>query len=177
MNPILVDASQIREAIGTSIDVSSDVELGAVDVSGVTYTPREAAALTATLANGGEGIVLHGSIRAVFEVECSRCLTAFPFEIATDVDTLFVDESTEIGSDEQDVFAVSGDQIDLAPIIESALRVEMPLAPVCMDDCCGICPSCGADMNAESCACAEVPRDDGPFAALKDMLDPHVVED
>jgi len=171
MDPILIDASPVREAVGTSVDVSTTVEFAPVDVSGVTYAIREPATLSATLTNGGDGLLLHGSIHAVFDVACSRCLTPFRFEIATDVDTLFVDESAEIGDDEQDVFALAGDEIDLAPIIESALRVEMPLAPVCKADCCGICPDCGSDMNAESCECADAPSNDGPFSGLKDMLE------
>jgi uncharacterized protein len=171
VNPINVDASAIREAVGTSVDVSAPVELNKVDVSGVVYAPREPGVLDATLTNSGEGLVLHGTITALFDVECSRCLAPFGFEVSTDVDTLFVDETAEREDDEQDVVAFVGDQIDLAPVIESALRVEMPLAPSCKEECEGICPDCGIDLNEDSCDCADRPDEDGPFAGLKDMLE------
>ncbi len=171
MKPITVDACGVREAAGMSVDVSAPVDLDQVDVSGVVYTPREPGRLSASLTNSGEGLLLHGTITAHFDVECSRCLSPFVFTVSTDVDTLYVDEASEPDDEEQDVIAFDGDNIDVAPVVESALRVEMPLAPACDAECAGICPTCGVDMNKESCECADQPRESGPFAGLKDLLE------
>ena len=57
------------------------------------------------------------------------------------------------------------------PSVESALRVEMPLAPACDASVRASAPTCGVDMNEESCQCADQPREDGPFAGLKDLLE------
>ena len=53
----------------------------------------------------------------------------------------------------------------------SALVLEAPFAPLHDDDCAGICPECGADLNTEPCDCASKPDPDNPFAALGDLLD------
>jgi uncharacterized protein len=170
MEPILVGVSELREAVGATTDVSRPVALEPFDVSGVVYTLEVPARLIASMTNSGEGFLLHGSLEATFAVECSKCLDVFGYDIATDVDTLFVDESTEISDEEQDVLPFSGDRIDIAPVLVSSLRVEMPLAPSCSDDCAGICADCGVDLNEDTCDCADKPPADGPFSALKDLL-------
>jgi uncharacterized protein len=172
MGPISLDAAVVKEAVGTSTDASTAVELTPIDVSGVTYAPAGTATLEASLTNTGEGLLLHGTITAPYEVSCSRCLAPFAFTVATDVDTLFIEEGSPAERDEdQDILEFAGDQIDIAPVIESAIRVEMPLAPVCDDECAGICPECGTDLNASACTCADQPALDGPFAGLKDLLE------
>lgn len=172
MQPIIVDASEIREAIGYTVDVSATVPLDTVDVSGVAYVPTKHADIIGTLTNSGEGLVLHGNVRASFQVDCSRCLASVPFDVATDIDTLFVRRTPETAgeADEQDVIPFDGDRIDIAPVVISALRVELPLAPLCDEECAGICPDCGTDLNTGGCDCSEKPSEDSPFAALKDLL-------
>ena len=60
--------------------------------------------------------------------------------------------------------------IDMTPLIEQALLLELPLVPLCADDCKGICPRCGANLNEGPCSCAEAaPAEDGPFAALRNL--------
>ena len=63
--------------------------------------------------------------------------------------------------------------IDLVPLITAALLVEVPLVPLCDDDCEGLCLQCGKNLNEGPCECAPAAEDDAsmkpnPFAALKD---------
>ena len=60
--------------------------------------------------------------------------------------------------------------IDLVPLVEQALLLELPLVPLCDDDCRGLCPRCGANLNEGPCQCGDGPTgEDNPFAALKDF--------
>ena len=63
--------------------------------------------------------------------------------------------------------------IELDPLLKAALLLEMPLVPLCDDDCKGICPDCGADLNEGPCACGEKQSADeapaNPFSVLKDI--------
>ena len=60
--------------------------------------------------------------------------------------------------------------IDLVPLVEQALLLELPLVPLCDDDCRGLCPRCGANLNEGPCQCDDGPvGEDNPFAALKDF--------
>ena len=85
---------------------------------------------------------------------CSRCLADFDLPLEGEVDVYFVvpahaDEVPE----EQDFALVDDGRVDLGPFVESALAVAIPLAPLCDEECAGICPVCGADLNEETCEC------------------------
>ena len=45
-------------------------------------------------------------------------------------------------------------KIDLVPLIVAALLLEVPLVPLCDDDCKGLCPQCGANLNEGPCGCS-----------------------
>ena len=64
--------------------------------------------------------------------------------------------------------------IDLEPLITAALLLEFPLIPLCDEECKGLCPQCGANLNEGPCGCEPAADDDddtppNPFAALKDF--------
>jgi uncharacterized protein len=48
----------------------------------------------------------------------------------------------------------SGD-VDLSPAVEEAILFGLPLIPLCRDNCLGLCPGCGADLNTQKCCCQE----------------------
>ncbi|HEX4865395.1 MAG TPA: DUF177 domain-containing protein, partial [Acidimicrobiales bacterium] len=72
------------------------------------------------------------------------------------------------GEDDEETYPLEGEFLDLQPLVRDALLLELPLAPLCSDECRGICPTCGADLNAGGCACVEKPAD--PRWAALDAL-------
>jgi len=66
-------------------------------------------------------------------------------------------------------YAFSGDEIDLAPLVRDAVLLNLPAAPLCGEGCLGLCPSCGIDLNRESCDCDRNGYDErwAPLAALR----------
>jgi uncharacterized protein len=73
----------------------------------------------------------------------------------------------ELGEDDLDVFPYSGDAVDLEPLVREQFVLAVPFAPLCKEDCLGLCPQCGADRNVAPCAC-EKPVDPR-FAALQGL--------
>jgi uncharacterized metal-binding protein YceD (DUF177 family) len=78
-------------------------------------------------------------------------------------ETLFEFEAREGES-----YPIRGEHIDLAPLTREALLLNLPLAPLCREDCAGLCPRCGADLNAGPCGCGSDERD--PRWAILDVL-------
>jgi uncharacterized protein len=60
--------------------------------------------------------------------------------------------------------------LDLAPLVRDACILELPLAPLCSEDCRGLCPECGVNRNIEQCACA--PGGDPRWAVLASLGEP-----
>ncbi len=76
----------------------------------------------------------------------------------------------ELGDGDLDVFPYDGEAIDLEPLFREQFVLSVPYAPLCREDCKGLCPQCGIDRNTETCAC-EKPMDPR-LAALKGLKIP-----
>lgn len=135
-----------------------------------------------TLQNTGESILLTGGVKGSATAVCARCLDSFEMPVEGSVDCLyFLDGANtpeDLDSDEFEYLPESH-EIDILPQLKAALLLEFPLVPLCKDDCLGLCPHCGANLNEGPCACqddsadCDIPRmSDGrvsPFAVLKGL--------
>lgn len=132
------------------------------------------------LTNAGEGILATGIVRAHVMGTCDRCLGPAEFDLAAEVDEYFLFEAPSqtqsLGEGEDDVdFSLVGDDhtIDLADALVSAVLAETPFVVLCREDCKGLCPVCGEDLNERDCGHAaqimEARLASNPFAALRDL--------
>jgi len=90
-----------------------------------------------------EGVLVTGTVRAPLVGECARCLDMFTSSTEVRFTELFTDEA---GDDEADGYLLDGDLLDLEPALRDALVLELPLAPLCADDCPGLCSECGTRL-------------------------------
>lgn len=172
METYRVDVKSILEVLGESIEVSDALPMPAFDVGDEHFALREPVRFSVTLTNGGTGIVAIGTITAETLATCARCLVEFPLTIQAEVDGYYIRPGdTENIPEEQEVGEIDSEgYVDILPALMSALILEAPFAPLHADDCAGICPGCGADLNTDGCECASVPDPDNPFAALGTLL-------
>jgi uncharacterized protein len=70
-------------------------------------------------------------------------------------------------ADDLDVYPYEGDAVDLEPLLREQFILAVPFAPLCREDCKGLCPQCGGDRNLAACACQ--PPLDPRLAALRDI--------
>lgn len=122
-----------------------------------------------TLSNTGEAILLRGSASAAGTTECARCLEPATVDVEAEIQGYFLlnpeDISEGYEEDEVDVVNKKGD-FDIAPNIMAAICYATPFVILCKDDCKGLCPTCGANLNEGTCNCADQPDPLNPFAAL-----------
>ncbi len=132
------------------------------------------------LTNAGEGILATGIVRGRVLGTCDRCLDPAEFDLAGEVDEYFLfkapSETQSLGDDEDDVdFSLVGDDhtIDLTEAIMSAVLMETPYVVLCREDCKGLCPVCGENLNEHDCGHAaqieEERLSSSPFAALRNL--------
>ena len=107
----------------------------------------------------GELVAVRGRIRSAAHLECVRCLRSFDLPVTTDL-TVVADRAGGRGRLEEDLEADDymkfhdGRQLDLREEAREALLLELPITPHCREDCRGLCPRCGADLNDGPCGCA-----------------------
>ncbi|HEX8275630.1 MAG TPA: DUF177 domain-containing protein [Longimicrobiaceae bacterium] len=117
----------------------------------------------------GEGVFVRGKVRGKVKMPCRRCLTETEHELDETVDFLF----DEIRSDEEEemegeVYPLPerGDELDLTDAVREQVLLRVPQYVLCREECRGLCPRCGADLNEAPCGCGPE-EEDSPWGALK----------
>ena len=116
-----------------------------------------------------------GSIKAPLEVDCTRCLTPVrrDLDVAFEVDFVSKElfpESREmhLESSDLDTDVIDGNELDLSHLAREQILLNLPEQVLCREDCKGICPTCGKDLNEGDCKCGE-DEIDPRWSALKDL--------
>ena len=122
----------------------------------------------------GQELFFQGHIHSRVAGVCARCLADFEFAHDPDFDFIMVprhgrwaDEALDGGGDEHMMW-YQGEEVDLSPPLRERLLLSLPTLPLCREDCRGLCPRCGADLNAGACGCV-VAEGDSPLAVLRTL--------
>jgi len=112
----------------------------------------------------GDELYFEGHCDTVVEGVCARCLETFSLPLASPFEFVLTraqpNEATQELHSEDLAFSVyTGDEIDLAPLVGEQAILALPTRAVCREDCRGLCPVCGADLNSEACGCKTVAPD------------------
>jgi uncharacterized protein len=122
-----------------------------------------------TLLRAGDEVVAHGTLRTEGVGTCARCLEEAHVMLEAAVEERWVrrlaDHPRTAREDEDlepDVaYVIDGDRIHLAEVFREVLLAELPDRLICREDCKGICPACGANLNKGRCDCAKGESADG----------------
>jgi uncharacterized protein len=118
-----------------------------------------------------EGVYVSGTVHASLAGECARCLDTLSDELDVELSELFAypDTLTDETTDADELPRVVDELVDVEQIVRDAVVLALPLAPLCRDDCAGLCPDCGekwADLAPDHGHETLDPR----WAALKGRL-------
>ena len=108
-----------------------------------------------TLKNEDGVFTLDAEGRTALLLSCARCLAPVRKEICFDIKERFAHTGREI--EETETF--TGDQIDLADFVKRGIVGALPMKVLCREDCKGLCPVCGRDLNQGDCGCDTTERD------------------
>ncbi len=123
------------------------------------------------------GVWASGAVVIAADQVCSRCLVPFAERLRVQVDDEFlppvdIDTGRKVRyGDEPDADTESIDAhhvLDLEDLFRQYAAAARPLAPVCREDCAGLCPTCGTDLNEPACTCE--PAIDPRWATLRELL-------
>jgi uncharacterized protein len=113
-----------------------------------------------------DGVVTRGTAHATAELICTRCLTTWSEQMDIPVEAVF---RTNPDLDADELPIDSGGWIDLGPVIHDEVALGLPARPLCKEDCLGLCPTCGTDLNGDPCeGHGDVVA--SPFAVLAQLL-------
>jgi uncharacterized protein len=163
-SPLAVNVVELLRRPATRRALHTTVEARDLTLGGDARVPDGAPVdVDLVLESLTDGVTVSGSVRTVWTGTCRRCLGRAEGEVVAEVHELYQAHPTS-----EDAFPFDGEQIDLEPMVRELVLMELPLAALCRDDCAGLCPTCGADLNAGPCGCAAGDRD--PRWAALDAL-------
>ena len=163
----------LRElAQGRAVETRGELKQDDPVLDGTEVRLQEPVAVQGRLQALGDGrFYWQGTARTVVAGECRRCLTPVQTPLQVEIGALFTQDPD--AQDDPDSYPVAPDatEVDVTPAVREELVLAAPRYVVCRDDCKGICPQCGKDLNAGPCDCAPVTDARWqPLKALKDML-------
>ncbi len=94
---------------------------------------------------------------------CGRCLAVFTQEVESALELILATRVAEPTTGELELrqedlavlFCRPDEELDTAPLIREQVLLNIPMSPLCDEQCAGLCPSCGNNRNLEPCDCAE----------------------
>jgi uncharacterized protein len=150
------------------------------------WRPTKLAADVTLFKSGDRDVIAHGRIVGILGTDCARCTADAQVGVNAPYDTTFVPAKEaalgagehEMKAGEAEIAGYTGEEIDLESSLREQLILALPFAPLCKEDCRGLCIRCGSDLNAGPCACApeqaadspsDAPKVDKRWAALKNI--------
>jgi uncharacterized protein len=120
-------------------------------------------------------IRVKGDLSTRLQISCARCLEPVEQLVARSFDLLYRPQGTDAHADELSVTDVEaeigyyrGEGLELEEVLREQILLALPLKTICRENCKGLCPHCGKNLNLEQCSCAE-PLEDVRWSALKDI--------
>ena len=149
-----------------------DEELSASDAIWEADDPKPTTAVhvMGRLSSAGPGrFYWHGRIEGEVTLECSRCLAEARAQVSDEAHLIFAEPGDQ-DTDDPDVYQLDprADELDLRPAIREEWLLAAPTFALCRETCQGLCPRCGADLNAGPHACSE-PVADPRWDALRKL--------
>ena len=162
-----LDLTRIAREPGAVLPFELELDLSPVEWNG--QRPfADAVRITGRVRNMAGAMVLGARLSCVLSLVCDRCARPFQREKTVEYETLLADQLANGESD--DIVLLDGDgALDLDGLMEEIFLLEMDTKNLCSEDCRGLCPGCGADLNRESCRCKK--EIDPRLAKLAQLLE------
>jgi len=150
---------------------------GEIQLSGdLTQTSDLEASGSATLLHNTLGeIRVRGHVKVGLNTACDRCLEPAALNLDSDFDFFYrpvikkgAHGEVHLEEGEIDISFYEGDGVRLEDVLREYVLLSQPMRSLCQENCKGLCPQCGADLNKSKCDCAPAAKD-SPWVALKDL--------
>ena len=122
--------------------------------------------VTGRVKNIADVLVLEGQAKSVLDYTCDRCMGRFSREKTGKLSYMLAEEME--GEEDGEIVLLDDGEIDIGDLAYTAFILDMDTKHLCSEDCKGLCPGCGANLNQEDCRCKK--QVDPRWAALEQLL-------
>lgn len=151
-----IDVSLILDAPGRSMPFDQKGHVGDVGVPGegdLLLGPQHARGVVTSI---GGGVYVEANVKGSVRLTCSRCLSPFDKDLEIACEGKFMEDPGRMNKDDEDdveVFPLEGTYCNLDEMVRHEIALAIPMKPLCREDCRGLCPGCGKNLNEGDCDC------------------------
>lgn len=158
---MLIDLTDIIKNENGKLSIKEYFDMPKVSFMGEEFAFSEPICIEGVILNNSKALELNVTASGKASVHCARCGKPLTVSVSFPIlETLMREE--EAAPEDDEVILYSGKEIELDDIIISNFLMNVPVKYLCRDDCKGLCPICGADLNETTCGCS------------KDTMDPRL---
>lgn len=177
MKPIKIQIPKEMFSPAESISFSGSLkDFDPIVLGADTYTFPGQITWSIDITNTGKSFLIKGHVDGIAQTVCARCLEDATISFEGEIEGYFLENADVCCPDDIDAdeFEILPDdkRIDILPLIHAAILLELPLVPVCRENCLGLCSQCGANLNLGDCDCRWAPspyNSNNPFSVLADL--------
>jgi len=163
---MLLNVQNIINAPGERIEFRFELDLSDVDFGGL-YPAQNPVVVTGDARNTAGMLLLQFTASTVLKSVCDRCLKEFDNPKSVHCEYLLAEELED--EDNDDIVLLEDGAVDVGDLARTACILEMDTKTLCSEDCKGICPGCGVNLNQGSCVCKK--EADPRLAVLAKLLE------
>ena len=145
-----INIASVLRNDGASKDFSGEVTLGKVEFMGSTLDFEKPLSVVGKVLNIGGTLEISARITGGYVTECSRCGRPVEEDFSADLFESMDDDFSDI---DEECIIVQGNVIDISGSIEACIFGNIPMRSLCSEDCKGLCPMCGINLNEKECNC------------------------
>lgn len=162
-----LDVARLKRSPGDTARFDLLEHLPPLELSGDFIRFVEPVSARLSVLNTGKTLAVTGVVSGQLEFKCGRCLEAFlyQFEVPFEENYALAQETPD-----EDLLSFSGDFLDVAPEVEKSIYLALPMKALCSEECRGLCPVCGRNLNEGACGCA-AEAFDPRLSILKELLE------
>lgn len=163
---MLINVKTVLHTPGAHVDFQFEMDLSDVEFAG-RYPISRPVIVEGEVRNRADVLHLELAARSTLDAVCDRCGKAFLQEKVVPFSCVLAEEVQSDDSD--DIILLENDQVDVGELAREEFILEMDTKTLCSEDCKGLCPRCGADLNLGPCSCKK--EVDPRLAVLAKLLE------
>lgn len=148
-----IDVSSILKVTGARVGIDCTVDLANADFLGESYTFEEPLAVKGEIYNNGQTLTLEARVTGKMITECARCLDEVHADVDFDIEEYLARADEGEAQDKEDLILFDGHEVELDGIIRDRFLMNLSGRYLCREECKGLCPVCGHNLNEGDCGC------------------------
>lgn len=166
---MIVDLSGVLKETGNKLDINGQLDLDDVKYLGEDFHFVSAPQITGSVFNNGKSLVLKAKVKLTLGVKCARCMKDIERDLSFDLEEALIRQEEQSDPD-VDAVIFTGHEIDISEIVQTGFFMNVPGKFLCSEDCKGLCPECGHNLNDGDCHCGDEVIDPR-WESLKKIMD------